>query len=74
MKLTTKARVLVTLEIDLDGTWGQDCKTEQVYKQAGDEVRGKISSWRTSQYDKTPTVHARIIGEPKITAILQERE
>jgi hypothetical protein len=48
--VTAKARVYVTLELDLTDTWGGDCPIEQVHKQAvdvaTDEVRNLINQSR----------------------------
>jgi hypothetical protein len=35
-RTTARAIVTVTLEIDVEGTWGGDCPTSQVYQQALD--------------------------------------
>lgn len=70
-RLRARARAVVTIEVDLDGAWGENCDLAQVYKQAEDELRNKLENWRSSKYEPS-FVQYRLIGEPKITAILVE--
>lgn len=81
MKTTTKARVQVTVELELTGTWGGDCPTEQIFKQGGEEAiqtlrevlnlsDGLVSRFKLDP-DKQPRV--RIIGAPHVIAITTER-
>jgi len=82
MKLSARARVQVTVELLLSDTWGDDCTTAQVMKQARDGVeqmlmrglaivtpglRGAMTLPDGSS--KTP---ATIVGEPKVTMVLVE--
>lgn len=41
-KISVTARVRVTLDIPLSGSWGGECSLEQVHKQAIEEVDGKL--------------------------------
>lgn len=63
------ARVQVTVEVET-GAWGKECTMEQVHQQAGHSgaqmVRQAMSG---KSLDPTPF---RIIGEPKVTAIITE--
>ena len=38
--ISYRARVRVILEVDADGSWGDDCKVSQIHGQATDAVRG----------------------------------
>lgn len=40
--VTTRARVIVTVEVLKSGVWGGDCSMAQVFKQARDEAVGHI--------------------------------
>lgn len=60
--LTTVARVQVTLEIPVRGTWGADCALGQVYVQAKDEAEGIIR--RVFAEDRVT-----VVGEPVILAV-----
>lgn len=61
----SKGRVTVTVELDADGTWGFECKLDQIHKQATEEV---LASLKTKLKEK----NIRIVGEPKVLAILTE--
>ena len=75
---TTRARVRVTLEIDVPGTWGDDCTTGQVVKQATDSALGTIARGVTiggrpgSDTDPKTRGWAVVIGTPEVTAIIAE--
>lgn len=43
-RIKTKARVRVTLDIDVDDVWGADCPMRQVYSQAIESARNRIAS------------------------------
>ena len=38
------ARVTITMDIEVSGTWGKDCSLAQIQKQATDEAHGFIST------------------------------
>lgn len=75
-KIKATSRVTVTVEIDTGGSWGADCTVEQVQKQAADAaraalMRGLVIDLQTMS-NSTQKTTARIVGEPKILAILVE--
>lgn len=41
-KVSTGAIVTVTLQIELGDRWGEDCKLDQVFKQAEDGARDAV--------------------------------
>ena len=61
MTMTTSAKVTVTVELFGLGTWGPECKIEQVVSQATEaaiyRLRGKLGS------------DVRIIGTPTVEAV-----
>lgn len=59
------ARVSLTVEV-IAGTWGEDCKLDQLYAQAAREAAQKVQNLLKGE--------ARVIGEPKVVAIIAERE
>ena len=69
----TVARVTLTVEIEIAQRWGGHCTMEQVFAQARESAigaarRGLALHSMVSGVDvKTP---ARIIGDPKVVAIL----
>lgn len=73
MQQIARARVTLTVEIDVPDTWGPDCSTGQVFKQASEAaivaLRGGLvlHHLRAGSDTKTP---ARVVGEPLIRAIL----
>ena len=77
--VTARARVLVTLEIQLNSTWGGDCPFEQVQKQAVDDAihvlrRGVLFGDGLTASPSRPDTLATVIGTPKVTAVLVEAE
>lgn len=62
---TCTARVQVTVEIDAGSTWGEDCPMKQVYDQAGRESVMRLRNILAG--------NARVIGEPKVVAIMSEK-
>lgn len=69
-KVKAKARVSVLLEVSLSDTWGSDCQLDQVYKQAKDSAMNMIHRKMTGGGQRD----IRIIGDPKVTAILTQME
>lgn len=61
-----KAKVTLTVEIDVGSTWGCDCQLSQLYKQAEDEARNIVKN-------NIGRV-AVIIGTPTIEAIITSRK
>ena len=64
-KVNVKARVQVTVEIDVFDAWGEDCELKQVHKQAKEKALGSMFS----QFERP---RMRIIGEPLCVAVLTE--
>jgi len=74
-KIKATSRVTVTVEIDTGGSWGADCTVEQVQKQAADSARAALMKGLVldlNSMGKDTKTTARIVGEPKILAILVE--
>lgn len=75
--MTVHARVQITIEVDVPDSWGEECKLDQVKKQATEKVeqllrQGFIVHQLTMHPGPRSNVEARIIGEPKVTAIMVE--
>uniref|UniRef100_A0A6H1ZY58 Uncharacterized protein n=1 Tax=viral metagenome TaxID=1070528 RepID=A0A6H1ZY58_9ZZZZ len=65
---SSRARVEMTIEFELNGgSWGSDCKIDQVFNQATSDALHTIRK-------KMEGISIRIIGEPKITAIMVENK
>lgn len=62
-KVTTIARVTVTIEINLTQPWGSDCRLDQVWKQARDQAFGIVERLRGHSM-------FRIVDEPQVVAVL----
>jgi hypothetical protein len=59
------ARVLLTIEVPVNSSWGDDCTVGQIYKQAADEALGYIRNLESHGRPARLTV----IGEPRVTAV-----
>jgi hypothetical protein len=70
--ITARARVQVTLEFLVTDTWGDDCKVDQVYKQAAESAIGQLRRGCLVSVASALARdgEARVIGDPKVTAIL----
>ncbi len=67
------ARVTVTVEIDVGGSWGPDCTTRQVFEQAKERALRALRQGLTIHHmtsGKDTKTGGRIIGEPVIRAIM----
>lgn len=62
-KVSTVARVTVTIEISLTQPWGSDCALDQVWKQARDQAVGIVERMRGN-------AGFRIVGDPQVVAVL----
>ena len=63
------ARIKLTLEIDVRSMWGGDCQVSQVWEQAKKETLAMLDE----KLNKAISLGSvRVIGEPKIIAILVE--
>ena len=58
------ARIQITVELSASA-WRSDCTVQQIYEQAGREAVNKLGSLLQGE--------ARIIGDPKVIAVLVER-
>lgn len=67
-KIRTGAVATLTVEIHDLGAWGEDCPMTQVYEQAAEAAVGFLRNVAKGQLGKL-----KIIGEPKVTAIMAER-
>lgn len=65
MNVRSTARVVLTLEIDVPDVWGGDCTADQLFKQAVDSALGRVRNGNLAG--------ARVIGEPKVTAVHTSR-
>jgi hypothetical protein len=60
------ARVRLTVEI-VRGSWGADCKLDQVFDQAGREAASAVQNLITA-------AGARVVGEPIVEAVITRKE
>ena len=63
VRTKTSAKVTITLELTNLGTWGPECKIDQVYRQALAQAVGKLGRLFEGQRD------VRIVGWPIVQAI-----
>ncbi len=68
VRTRTGAKVTLTLELTNLGSWGPDCKIDQVYKQALDQAVGRLGRLFQGQSD------IRIVGRPVVQAISTDVE
>ena len=77
-EVTARALVTITLEIPVDGTWGDDCTVGQVNKQALDSLRNIMNTCmvgRQGTGHKPTLPHGtKMIGEPQVKQVLVRRE
>lgn len=66
------ARVQLTVEITGLGGWGDGCSIQQIHKQASEDALGKFSA-AIVLLAKNHSIHMRVVGEPKVNAIITER-
>jgi len=72
-KVKATARVRITLDIPLTGTWGPECTVEQIQKQAKNEALGLFKVKVIAQLPPE-LQHARVVGEPIVTGIFAEED
>lgn len=65
--MSTKARVTLTIEMDVRTLWGDACRLDQVYRQAAEEALGTLDTI-------TKGISLRVIGAPKIEAIIVQEK
>lgn len=68
VRTTTGAKVTLTLELTNLGSWGPECKIDQVYKQALDQAVGRLGKLFQGQSN------IRIVGRPIVQAISTDVE
>ncbi|VVN80648.1 hypothetical protein PS720_01071 [Pseudomonas fluorescens] len=68
-RTTTGATVTLTIELSGLGSWGPDCKIDQVYRQAREEAVGRIN--RAFKDDRRGI---RILGPVVVKAITTDVE
>ena len=69
-KIKAKAKVLLTLEVDISG-WGEDCSIGQLYDQAGSDAISKVKRILEIAQERNSV---RLVGEPKVTGVITEQE
>jgi hypothetical protein len=69
VRTTTGARVTVTLELTNLGSWGPDCKIDQVYHQAREAAIGRIRN----AFAKDAR-GVKVVGTPQVQAITTDVE
>lgn len=68
VRTTTNATVTLTIELSNLGSWGPDCQTAQVYRQAIDAANGRLNKIFAGDKD------VRILAGAKVTAITTDLE
>ena len=70
-KITAKARVQVTLDIEcMGGTWGEECSIGQLQKQAAEDALNQLKSIFTKENVR----NISILGEPKVMGVITQGE
>jgi hypothetical protein len=64
--LEATARVQIVVEITTQQPWSADCTVDQVYRQGASEALAKVSRLLGRE--------ARIVGEPRIVAVMTEKD
>ena len=70
-KIVAKAKVKVTLELDLSDTWGSETPISQIQKQASDSAMNIVNN---RLLDGGAPVAGTIVDGPHVQAIIVERE
>lgn len=69
MKITAKARVQITVEIQTE-SWGDDCSIGQLYKQAGESgKRILLNALKSESYGRIVQ-----LGEPRVIGVITEKD
>ena len=71
-KIKATARVHITLEIDTDDVWGEDCSIGQLNKQATYSAINILNNLLSVKEGCIQRI--RVIGEPKVIGILTEEK
>lgn len=77
-KYAVRARIRVTVEMDIPQRWEGGCPPEQVFKQARDHAedalrKGLVIHHLKNSLNKTAEQHATVVDH-KVTAVLFEEE
>jgi hypothetical protein len=79
-RYSANARVQLTIEVDVGSSWGSDCTVAQVHKQGEEEAIGCVRQLLQEAITgddrilKDRASRIRIVGHPKVTAVLAIRE
>jgi hypothetical protein len=73
LEVLATARITVTVEIEVNGTWGGKSDINQVYRQAGNEAVNAFDSALKSP-EVRKHVKAQIVGKPEINVITFARK
>lgn len=65
--MKAKLTMSVTLQIDVEGAWNNDCKLEQIRAQALDQARNTLSKMMSSTNAASITV--KIVGSPAFESV-----
>ncbi len=70
------ARVRVTLDIEVSGSWGGDCDVDQIEKQAATEALGACRRGLVIDMmgNNPANLRATVVGTPEVEAVLTRRE
>jgi hypothetical protein len=68
VRTKTGAKVTLTLELTNLGSWGPECKIDQVYRQALEQACGRLGRLFQGQSD------IQIVGRPVVQAISTDVE
>lgn len=60
--MSATARVKVVLEVSVSDSWGEDCKVDQIRRQATESAMRIIGNLQTQL--------VKIVGTPEVTAVL----
>jgi hypothetical protein len=62
------ARVTLTVEVDIKSTWGDDCKLDQIYKQAAEEAVSSLTQhiYRAGGFGG----RIKVVGEPNVMCVI----
>lgn len=70
MKVGAKATVRVTLEIESDGSWADDCTVGQIHTQAAEAAIGKLHA----MIAKSGMRGIRLLSKPVVSAVVTDPE
>lgn len=71
IEILTGARVTLSVEVEGVGTWGPECTINQVHEQAATTAISRLQNILNA--DPRKTLSIKIIGTPKVDAIIVTR-